>query len=97
MEELIKKLNKEGIQYKRNIHKVWAEFNNLPDEVKKKLHMTGRLLEKWQVMVGDLSIIKGGVAFGMYEALNSKTMKDPERFGTADEVIKFIRDNPKLL
>jgi len=45
---------------------------------------------EWHIHVGDVSIIKGMVSFGKYEAYGGKYKEDPARFDTAEELINNL-------
>lgn len=92
MEELIKKLEEEKIPFTKREHPIYLETKDLPESV---FHLSKKLVEQWQVFVDDISIVKGEVAFGNYEAYGGN-MEDPERFATADEVISWLKKTPKL-
>lgn len=44
---------------------------------------------EWQILIGDVSVIRGMCSFGMYEAYGGK-FEDPERFETPEELIKAL-------
>jgi len=83
MEELIKKLEQKKIKFIKREHPVWIEAQGLGG-------MAEKVVERWQVFVGDISIVRGEVAFGNFELFGGD-MDDPERFSTVDEVISFLQ------
>ena len=44
---------------------------------------------EWHIRIGDVSVIRGMVSFGYYEAYGGK-FKDPERFKTPEELIQAL-------
>jgi hypothetical protein len=50
---------------------------------------------EWQILIGKVSVIRGYVSFGEYEAYLGK-YKDPERFETAQDFLKDYIKRYKL-
>lgn len=47
---------------------------------------------EWHIHIGDVSVIKGMVSFGLYEAYGGK-YKEPERFETAKELLDDLKND----
>ena len=81
MYELQEALNKAGIKH------ILKRHQGADPRVKDLIgyYPTG----EWHILIGDVSVIRGMVSFGDYEAYRGK-YKEPERFTTPEELIAAL-------
>uniref|UniRef100_A0A6H1ZJQ7 Uncharacterized protein n=1 Tax=viral metagenome TaxID=1070528 RepID=A0A6H1ZJQ7_9ZZZZ len=86
MTELKELLEQEGIEH------TFGRHEGADPQVKTLIgyYPTG----EWHIRVGSISIIRGMASFGYYELMDIKD-SDPERFETAQEVLKEIKNRTK--
>lgn len=84
--KLHRMLNKKGIEHIYREHPAAVA----EPQASRLLGMPAHPVGTHQILIDDLSIIRGFASFGMFEAFGGKWKDDPERFESEEELIKNL-------